>query len=50
MIESSFFETTQESFEPMHVRLVDSSLKMAFEMTKECLKSMHANMVNPRLK
>jgi len=32
MIESSF-ETTQECFEPMHVKLVYSGLKMAFEMT-----------------
>jgi len=49
MIESSF-ETTQECSEPMHVKLVDSSLEMAFEMTQECLKSMQANMVNSCLK
>jgi len=32
MNESSF-EAAQECFEPMHVKLVESSLKMAFEMT-----------------
>jgi len=49
MIESSF-ETTQERFEPLHVKLADSSLRMAFEMILECLKLMHVNMVNSYLK
>jgi len=49
MVESSF-ETTQKPFESMHVKLVDSGLKISFEMTSECLKSMHANMVNSCLK
>jgi len=31
MVESSF-KTTEEHFESMHVKLVDSSLKMPFKM------------------